>query len=51
MRDLARRPEREALVVVVVLGDHAAAFHRDRKEPLLKNSLFDHDIGFFERFG
>ncbi len=49
VRNLGRRPEGEPLVVVVVLGDCAAAFNRDRKKPLLKDPLFDHHVGFLER--
>src|SRR2546427_12546631 len=45
MRNLTRAPEREALVIAVVLGHHATGLDSDRKEALLKAPLLDSYLG------
>src|SRR5262249_32265800 len=49
VRYLGRRPYSEFLLSGVVSGEHAAAFHRNRSEPLVNHSLFDHMVGRFQR--
>ena len=48
MRVLARHPDRELLVVGLVLGQDAARLHRHRREAVLQDAFFDHDIRFLE---
>ena len=47
MRDLARGPQSEPFVVVVIVGDESTAFHRDREQSLLEDSLLDHHVRLF----
>ena len=48
MRVLARHPDRQLLVEAFVLGQNAARLHGYRRDPVLQDSLLDHDVRFFE---
>src|SRR5207245_10160930 len=47
---LFRSPEREVLFGGVIIGHHAAGFHRGRDEALAGDALLDDDFGFGEGF-
>src|SRR5207245_2783939 len=48
VRVLARHPDRQLLVVRLVLGEQAARLHRHRRQAVLEDVLFDHEVGFLE---
>ena len=48
VRVLARHPDRQLLVVGLVLGDHPARLHRRRSQALLEDPLLHHHLGTAE---
>ena len=54
MRNLRGTPDRQRLVRLAVLGDHAARFYRVGSESLVNHALLDHNaaisFGLLENF-
>ena len=48
MRALARHPDRQLLVVGLILGQDAARFHRNGRQAILEDALLDDDVGLLE---